>query len=91
MTEPKGKEIIIISMALNTRVNGSKTNSMVTELKAGLMVQNTKEPTYTGRKKGKDNFSGLMEQLMMGNLKIIISKEMEHMSGLMGENILVNG
>jgi hypothetical protein len=54
-TRPKDKELIHTLMVLTTRDSGLMTNSMDTELKAGLMVHATRVITKMARRKAMEN------------------------------------
>lgn len=48
-------ELILILMALSMKVNGNSINSMDTERRSGLTVQNTRENFQTATKRAKES------------------------------------
>jgi hypothetical protein len=62
MINPKGKEIISITMVLPMKENGMKISSMDSESKNGLTELNMKENTKLAKRRAKESFIGLMDQ-----------------------------
>jgi len=80
-------ESMFTQTALNTRVNGSKTFSMVMERRVGQMAQYSEAITERERRTDSENTSGLMEPHMRANGKITKSLDMDIINGQTGANI----
>lgn len=81
MTELMAKVSTFTRMGQLTKVTGSKTSKMDTELKFNQMDPGMKAPMYKGRNKGRVSFNGRMDLCTKANLKIIIYMEKECIHG----------
>ena len=71
MTRLMVSENIIMLMVRHMKVIGSRINSMVRELKHGLMEANMRENINKVKKRGKVNINGQMAVVMKVNGLII--------------------
>ncbi len=78
-------------MDQNTKVNGTKINNTVMELKNGLMVQDIVETTSWEKGKERVNILRVMGLNIMESFRMINLKVMVNVYGMMEGDIKDNG